>query len=352
VALATVCDVVPLKGLNRAFVLRGLEIIRQAKNPGIAALTLAARVTGPLGPYHLGFMIGPRINAGGRIGDAALGARLLSIADENDAMLIAARLDELNVERQRIELEAVEEAVRVAEAEIGGGEGPPVLVLASATWHAGVVGLVAARLRERFDRPVFAVALGPDGGGTGSGRSMPGVDLGRAVIAAVDAGLIARGGGHAMAAGVTLKAGELGPFRAHLIEVLGDAVAGARAATALKIDAAITARGATPDFVGEIERAGPFGAGNPTPIFAFPAHRAKFADIVGAGGHVRFTLTSEDGARIKAIAFRAATTPVGEALLAGGGDRPLHIAGTLGLDHWQGRAEVQLRVADVAVPRN
>ena len=208
VALATVCDVVPLQRLNRAFVVRGLEVMRQAKNPGIAALTLAARVTGPLGPYHLGFMIGPRINAGGRIGDAALGARLLSIADEHDAMLIAARLDELNAERQRIELEAVEEAIRVAEAEIGSGEGPPVLVLASASWHAGVVGLVAARLRERFDRPVFAIALGPDGGGTGSGRSMPGVDLGRAVIAAVDAGLIARGGGHAMAAGVTLKTGE------------------------------------------------------------------------------------------------------------------------------------------------
>jgi single-stranded-DNA-specific exonuclease len=352
VALATVCDVVPLKGLNRAFVVRGLEIMRQAKNPGIAALTLAARVTGPLGPYHLGYMIGPRINAGGRIGDAALGARLLSIADEHDAMLIAARLDELNAERQRIELEAVEEAIRVAEAEIGSGEGPPVLVLASASWHAGVVGLVAARLRERFDRPVFAIALGPDGGGTGSGRSMPGVDLGRAVIAAVDAGLIARGGGHAMAAGVTLKTGELGAFRAHLIEVLSEAVAGARAATALKIDAALTARGAMPDFVREIERAGPFGAGNPTPIFAFPAHRAKFADIVGAGGHVRFTLTSEDGARLKAIAFRAATSPVGDALLHGGGDAPLHIVGTLGLDTWQGRTEVQLRVTDVAVPRN
>jgi single-stranded-DNA-specific exonuclease len=352
VALATVCDVVPLKGLNRAFVVRGLEIMRQAKNAGIAALTLAARVAGPLGPYHLGFMIGPRINAGGRIGDAALGARLLSIADEHDAMVIAARLDELNGERQRIELEAVEEAIAVAEAEIGGGEGPPVLVLASAAWHAGVVGLVAARLRERFDRPVFAIALGPDGGGTGSGRSMPGVDLGRAVILAVEAGLIARGGGHAMAAGVTLKTGDLGPFRAHLIEMLGEAVAVARAATALKIDAAVTARGATPDFVREVERAGPFGAGNPTPIFAFPAHRAKFAEIVGAGGHVRFTLTSEDGARLKAIAFRAATTAVGEALLAGGGDSPLHIAGTLALDHWQGRSEVQLRVTDVAVPQN
>ena len=352
VALATVCDVVPLKGLNRAFVVRGLEIMRQARNPGIAALSLAARINGPTSPYHLAFLIGPRINAGGRIGDAALGARLLSLDDEHQATLIAARLDELNVERQRIELEAVEEATRVAEAEIGGGDGPPVLVLASATWHAGVVGLVAARLRERFERPAFAIALGPDGGGVGSGRSMPGVDIGRAVLAAVESGLVARGGGHAMAAGVTLRLGELGPFRAHLIEALGDAVTGARAATALEIDAALTARGATVDFVREVERAGPFGAGNAVPLFAFPAHRAKFAEIVGAGGHVKFTLASEDSARIKGIAFRAASTPVGQTLLAAGGDKPLHIAGTLGLDHWQGRAEVQLRVTDLAVPRN
>ena len=224
VALATVCDVVPLRGLNRAFVVRGLEVVRRGGNPGIAALALAARINGPLNPYHLGFIIGPRINAGGRIGDAALGARLLSLTDEGDAMLIAATLDELNGERQRIELEAVEEATRVAESEIGDGDGPPVLVLASASWHAGIVGLVAARLRERFERPTFAFALGPDGGGTGSGRSLPGVDLGRAVIAAVEAGLIGRGGGHAMAAGATVRAGELGPFRAHLAETLADAV--------------------------------------------------------------------------------------------------------------------------------
>jgi single-stranded-DNA-specific exonuclease len=349
-ALATVCDVVPLKGLNRAFVVRGLEVMRQGRNVGIAALALAARINGPMNPYHLGFLIGPRINAGGRIGDAALGARLLSIESEADAMVIAAKLDELNSERQRIELDAVEEATRVAEAEIGAGEGPPVLVLASGSWHAGVVGLVAARLRERFERPAFAIALGPDGGGTGSGRSMPGVDLGRAVIAAVEAGLAARGGGHAMAAGVTLRMGDLGPFRAHLIETLARDVAVSRAVTALEIDAALTARGASVDFVRDIERAGPFGAGNPTPVFAFPSHRAKFPEIVGAGGHVRFTLTSNDGARIKAIAFRAAQTPVGEAIMAAGGETPLHIAGTLGVDHWQGRADVQLRVTDIALP--
>ncbi|HEY4202203.1 MAG TPA: single-stranded-DNA-specific exonuclease RecJ [Devosiaceae bacterium] len=351
VALATICDVVPLKGLNRAFVVRGLEIARKGNNRGIAALALAARVNGPLNPYHLGFMIGPRINAGGRIGDAALGARLLSLDEEHETLTIAAQLDELNAERQRIELEAVEEAALVAEAEIGSGEGPPVLVLASAAWHAGVVGLIAARLRERFERPAFAIALAPDGTGTGSGRSMPGVDLGSAVIAAVDSGLLIKGGGHAMAAGITLRPGQLGAFRAHLIEVLTAPVTIARTATAVAIDAAVTARGATPDFVREVERAGPFGAGNPTPTFAFPAHRARFAEVVGQGGHVRFTLASDDGARLKAIAFRAANQPLGQLLLSAG-DAPLHIAGTLNIDHWQGREQVQLRVADVAVPKS
>lgn len=350
VALATICDVVPLSGLNRAFVARGLEVMGAARNPGIAALALAARVHGPLNPYHLGFMIGPRINAGGRIGNAALGSQLLSLDDEHQAMVIAAQLDELNAERQRIEIGAVEEATAVAEAEIGTGEGPPVLVLASANWHAGVVGLVAARLRERFGRPVFAISIGPDGTGTGSGRSMPGVDLGRAVIEAVEGGLIVKGGGHAMAAGVTLKSGQLGPFRAHLVETLGASVARARRATSLTIDAALTARGASSDFVREIERAGPFGAGNASPVFAFPAHRAKFAEIVGAGGHVRFTLAAEDGARLKAIAFRAATSELGQTLLGAGNDAPLHVAGALTLDQWQGRVSVQLRVIDVARP--
>ena len=349
VALATVCDVVPLKGLNRAFVARGLEVARTGSNRGIGALALAARLNGPLNPYHLGYLIGPRINAGGRIGDAALGTRLLTLDDEQQALIIAAQLNELNTERQRIEVQAVEEAVRAADAEVGSGEGPPVLVLASANWHPGVVGLVAARVRERFERPTFAIALTPDGGGTGSGRSMPGVDLGTAVIEAVENGLVAKGGGHAMAAGVTLRPGQLGPFRAHVIERLADAVGTARAAAALEIDAALTARGATPDFVHEIERAGPFGSGSPQPVFVFPAHKARFAEVVGGAGHVKFTLTSGDGARLKAIAFRAATTALGEALLSAGNDTTLHLAGTLGIDHWQGREEVQLKLSDAAL---
>lgn len=350
VALSTVCDVVPLKGLNRAFVTRGIEIMRRGSNAGISALALASRVSGPLNPYHLGYMIGPRINAGGRIGDSALGARLLATENEHDAMAVAAQLDELNAERQRIEMDAVEAAAAAADAEIGEGEGPPVLVLASEDWHPGVVGLVAARLRERFERPAFAVAIARNGMGTGSGRSLPGVDLGAAVIAAVDEGIVAKGGGHAMAAGVTLEPGQIGPFRAFLSERLAEEVVAARARSALSIDAAITARAATVDFVHEFEKAGPFGAGNPTPVFVFPAHRVKFADVVGKGGHVRFTLASGDGARLKGIAFRAAETDLGRTLLNAGDSRPIHVAGTLGIDHWQGREVPQLRAIDAALP--
>jgi single-stranded-DNA-specific exonuclease len=205
-------------------------------------------------------------------------------------------------------------------------------------------------VRERFERPAFVFALQPDGTGVGSGRSMPGVDLGHAVIAAVEAGLLARGGGHAMAAGATVRPGQLAEFRAHLSERLAAQVGAARALTALKVDAALSARGATVDLVEDIDRAGPYGAGNPQPVFAFPAHKAKFAEIVAGSGHIRFQLTSGDGGRLKGIAFRAAGTPLGDLLLRTGNDTPLHVAGTLSLDHYQGRAEVQLRVTDAAEP--
>lgn len=350
VALATICDVVPLTGLNRAFVTRGLEIMRLSKNKGIAALALAARVNGPMSPYHLGFLIGPRINAGGRIGDAALGTKLLSSDDEHETMAIAARLDELNVERQRIEVEAVEEAVATAEAEIGSGEGPPVLVLASEAWHPGVVGLVASRLKDRFERPAFAIALARNGIGTGSGRSVAGVDLGRAVIAAVEQGIITKGGGHAMAAGITLNQADIGKLRGFIGEKLADDVKLARSKKSMSVDAAITARGATVDFVKTIEKAGPYGAGNPTPIFAFPGHKVKFAEIVGKGGHVKFSLVSADGARLKGIAFRAADTPLGQLLLDARDDRLLHVCGSIGIDYWQGREQVQVRAIDAAQP--
>ncbi|VAW20002.1 Single-stranded-DNA-specific exonuclease RecJ [hydrothermal vent metagenome] len=350
VALATICDVVPLKGLNRAFVVRGIEAMRLRQNPGLSSLALAAKLGGPLTPYHLGFMLGPRINAGGRIGDAGLGARLLSTSSQSEADEIAARLDELNFERQEIQAKAVEEAVAVADMEIGGAQGPSVLVLASEHWHPGIVGLVAARLRERFNRPAFAIAMRPNGEGSGSGRSMAGVDIGAAVIAALNEGLIIKGGGHAMAAGITLKQSQIAGFRAHLNQVLDDAVAKARQKTFLNIDAAITARTANVDFVNEINKVGPFGIGNSTPVFALAVHKIKYADIVGKGGHVRCTLASGDGAFIKAIAFGAADSEMGQALLHGEKDKPYHFCGTLSVDHWQGRQRVQMRLIDIADP--
>lgn len=349
VALSTICDVVPLKGLNRAFVRRGLDLMRNGGNAGMRALALAARLNGPISPYHLGFLLGPRINAGGRIGDAALGARLLCAEDEHEILELAGQLDELNTQRQRIERQAVDEAVATAEAEIGEGEGPSVLVLASERWHAGIVGLVAARLRERFDRPAFAIALNANGTGTGSGRSMPGVDLGRAVIAAVQAAHLIKGGGHAMAAGITVEQEKLTDFRAFVSEALNEEVKAARRNSVLKIDAALTARAAGVDFVHQLERAGPFGAGNPGPVFVFPAHKVRFADIVGEGGHIRFTAASGDGAQIKAIAFRTAHTPLGDALLKAREGGSLHLAGALNIDSYQGRERVQLRLLDAAV---
>ncbi|RDE10224.1 single-stranded-DNA-specific exonuclease RecJ [Pelagibacterium lacus] len=350
VALATVCDVVPLTGLNRAFVQRGIEVMRAGENVGLSSLAIAARVSGPLNPYHLGFLLGPRINAGGRIGDAGLGARLLSTQDEYEALTLAQRLDELNAERQRIEVAAVEQAVATAEMEIGEGPGPAVLVTGSSEWHQGIVGLVAARLKERFSRPAFAFALGAGGGGTGSGRSIPRVDLGKAVVDAASGGIILKGGGHAMAAGATIGPGQLGPFRQYLIDMLTDDVAAARSSDGCRIDAALTARAATTDFVHMIEKAGPFGAGNPTPVFAFPSHQVKFAEIVGTGGHVRCSIGAGDGANLKAIAFRAASTPLGEALLKARDGQRLHLAGSLSIDNWQGRESVQLRIIDAAVP--
>ncbi|MCZ4270793.1 single-stranded-DNA-specific exonuclease RecJ [Maritalea porphyrae] len=348
VALGTVCDVVPLKGLNRAFVQRGIETMRKGSNIGIAALAMAARVSGPLNPYHLGFVIGPRINAGGRIGDASLGAKLLSTSDEHDAMHLASQLDQLNVERQQIEKQAVDEAIAVADAEIGEGEGPPIIVVASPDWHQGVVGLVAARLKERFNRPAFAIAQRPDGSGTGSGRSIPGVDLGAAVLEAVSKGLIPKGGGHAMAAGISVSKGQIGGFRSYMSEKLEDDVQSAQKDSGLKVDAALTARGATIDFLHAVEKAGPFGSGNPGPVFALPAHRVTFSDIVGVGGHVKVSLISQDRARINGIAFRAADTALGQFLLEARNSDPIHVVGTLSINHWQGREEVQLRIMDAA----
>jgi len=349
VALATVADVVPLRGLNRAFVRQGLAMLRGRARPGLAALMDVAGLDGPVQCWHLGFLLGPRINAGGRIGDAALGARLLLATDEIEARGIAAELNRLNQERQEIERLAVLEAISQADHALMRDAGLPVLLAASGDWHPGIVGLVAARLKERFRLPAFALALNGEGGATGSGRSVAGVDLGRAVRAAVDTGLAVKGGGHAMAAGVTLAAGQAAAFHGFLAERLATEVDAVATSEALMVDAALSAGGATPRLLAEIERAGPFGASSPEPVFVFPSHRLTDALEIGSGGHVRIKLRGGDGATVGGVAFRAAQEPLGRALLAARGES-VHLAATLTLNRWGGRETAELRVLDLARP--
>jgi single-stranded-DNA-specific exonuclease len=345
VALGTVADVVPLVGLNRAFVGRGLLAMRARENVGLRALMDVSRLSGPPAPFHLGFLLGPRINAGGRIGDATLGTKLLVTDDSAEAAAIAAKLDRLNEERRAIEKTTLDQAEAEALVSLGHEEKGAIVLASGEGWHPGVVGLVAARLKERFGRPAFAIAFLANTG-TGSGRSIPGVDLGRAVRHAVDEGLLEKGGGHAMAAGLTVTREKLGALRAYLEEHLRDAVEAARAVDHLAIDGAITAGAATGELCTLIERAGPFGAGNPEPVFALAAHAVVYADPVGAA-HVRLRLRAGDGRQIGAVAFRALGRPLGDALLAARG-QPLHVAGTLSRDSWNGQERIELRVIDAA----
>ena len=346
-ALGTVADVVPLKGLNRAFVAKGLIVMRRREHAGLTALMDVARLSGPPEPWHLGFMLGPRINAGGRIGRADLGAQLLMTEDPIEAGRIAAELDRLNRERQTIEQATLAEAEAEAMAALGIEEKGAVVVTAAAGWHPGVVGLVAARLKERFGRPAFAIALEPGDSGTGSGRSIPGVDLGRVVRHAVAKGLLTKGGGHAMAAGITLKRGALGEFRAYLEETLAPMVESARREDALLIDGAVSATAANIDLHATIDRAGPFGAGNPEPVIALPGHAIAYAEPVGQA-HVRARFRAGDGAIINAIAFRAVGQKLGDALLNNRG-QPVHVAGCLAVDRWQGQERLQMRIIDIAL---
>ncbi|MFL5063233.1 MAG: single-stranded-DNA-specific exonuclease RecJ [Xanthobacteraceae bacterium] len=345
VALGTIADVVALKGLNRAFVAKGLLAMRRRERVGLTALMDVSRMSGPPEPWHLGFLLGPRINAGGRIGRADLGVSLLLEEDAVAAASIAAELDRLNRERQVIEQATLAEAEAEATAALGLDENGAVVVTAGQNWHVGVVGLVAARLKERFGRPAFALALDQNNIGTGSGRSIAGVDIGQAVRRAVGEGLLLKGGGHAMAAGVTLAKDRLAPFRAFLEETLGAAVEAARRDDVLKIDGAVTAAAATAELIAMVARAGPFGAGNAEPMFALPAHTIVYAEEAGA--HVRARLKAGDGAVISAIAFRATGQKLGRALIEGRG-QSVHAAGTLCIDRWQGIERVQLRLCDLA----
>jgi single-stranded-DNA-specific exonuclease len=347
VALGTVCDVVPLTGVNRALVRQGLQVIRQRRNVGLAALADIARLQEPPGAYHLGFMLGPRVNAGGRVGEAGLGARLLSSEDPQEVGALALRLDEFNAERRAIEREVLDQAIGRIEGLYGPDRKglPSALVVESEGWHIGVIGIVASRLVERYGRPAFVIGL--DGElGKGSGRSVRGVDLGTAVIAARQAGLLVNGGGHAMAAGLTVTRAALPELARFLDERLAPQLGAAPLVRELGIDAALAPGAATAELVDLIERAGPFGAGNALPRFALTGVRVDHAQPVGEG-HVRCSLVGAGRGRIDAIAFRARQTALGPALLDQA--RPvLHVAGALRIDRYGGRESVRLQIDDAA----
>jgi len=354
VALATVADVVPLTGLNRAYVTKGLQVMRARRNIGLRALIDGASLHQAPTPYHLGFILGPRINAGGRIGDAGLGARLLSTDDETEAARIAAVLDKLNTERKSIEKDMLEEAYAEADRLVDGTPDLPILIVGSDTWHKGIVGLVASRLADRFRRPSCVISWMAEAGGaapegTASLRSVGGVDIGAAVRAAVSAGLLVKGGGHAMAAGLTVSRDKLPALQDYFTAKLKDAAMLARDRAGLDIDGALTPASVTDQLMDLIDRAGPYGQGNPQPRFAFPAHRVKFSKVVG-DAHVRCALEAGDGSRLDAVAFRAVGQPLGDLLLNAGG-MPVHVAGHVKRDTWNGREKTELMIDDAADPR-
>ncbi len=347
VALGTVCDVVPLVGLNRAYVRQGLKIMARRGRVGLAALADVARLSRRPDSHSLGFVLGPRLNAAGRIGSAMDGLALLTSHDKGHAMQLAQSLEEMNKKRQAIELATVDRAIEQAEAMLGKQAKLPVVVVAGEGWHPGVLGLVASRLKDRFDKPAFAIGLPKDGSAaSGSARSIAGVNLGAAVQAAVAAGVAVKGGGHAMAAGITLEQARLGDLRAFLEAQLAAEVDAVASVDNLTIDAAIAASGASTRFIEDLDRAGPFGQGNPSPVFALPSHKVVYAARAGAD-HVRCTLVQSDGTRLKGIAFRAMGTELGEVLLSER-QMPLHIAGRLTINDWGGKREGQIFIDDAA----
>ncbi|HXV24476.1 MAG TPA: single-stranded-DNA-specific exonuclease RecJ [Alphaproteobacteria bacterium] len=344
VALGTVCDVVPLTGLNRALVTQGLKVMAGRRSTGLAALADAARLTERPGAFHCGFLLGPRVNAGGRVGDAELGVRLLTSEDPAEAAAIAQRLDRLNEERRAIEQTMLEEAIGALEAEAE--PGAKLAFVARRGWHAGVIGIVASRVKERYALPAVVAAIEEDGTAKGSGRSVRGVDLGSAVLAARQSGLLINGGGHAMAAGFTARAEDLPALKAFLSERLARQIDEGGFVPTLGIDGVLQPGGATVELTQILEQVGPFGAGNAEPRFAFPAVRLTKAEPVGEN-HVRCILIGSEGGRLKAIAFRALGTPLGDALLQARG-AAIHLAGHLRADIWQGQATTQLLIEDAA----
>ena len=344
VALATICDVMPLVGLNRAFVIQGLKVMARRARPGIAALLDVAKLTEPPTAMNCGFALGPRINASGRIAEADMGLRLLLAEDEELATALAQTLDAVNRQRQTVEAGISTDAMARAEAQVAGGHG--IILLAQEGWHPGVVGIVAGRVKERFNRPALVAGI-TDGMAKGSGRSVPGIDLGAAVIAARQSGILATGGGHAMAAGFSVPETALSTFH----EFLNDRLAGAALlppSAELVLDGVLGMAGADAALAQMVARLGPFGTGNEEPLFVLPRARVVKADRIGKDGNtIRVMVEGEGGGRLKALLFRAKEGPLAEALGRVGG-APLHLAGHLRAEFWQGRVSAGFFIADAA----
>lgn len=343
VALGTVADVASLRGLNRAFVSQGLKIMAGRRNIGIDALITASRLKRAPVCSDLGFALGPRINAGGRVGKSDLGVRLLTTHDPMEAREIAEELDRLNTERRAIEAGVLE----AAEAMARGQGNRAVAIVSGQGWHPGVIGIVAGRLKEKFNRPAIVIAFDADGLGKGSGRSIAGVDLGAAVLAAKDAGLLIAGGGHAMAAGLTIEAGRIDALAEFLEDRLSADVGSSDEGRSLPLDAVVATGGVTPALVEALEAGGPYGMGWPAPRIAAGPMRVIKADIVGTN-HVRAVMAGDDGRSLKTVAFRQSETPLGQALLGAGRDRRLWVAGRARLDDWGSRPAAELHIDDIA----
>jgi single-stranded-DNA-specific exonuclease len=348
-ALGAICDVTRLVGFNRALTAQGLKVMSNWGNPGLKALLDVAKSQGPATTFHAGFILGPRINAGGRIGRSDLGARLLSTDDPEEAAALAEELDALNAARKDVERQVIEEAVGLIEGASNLDPNDPVLLVAADHWHPGVIGIVAGRLRERYRKPVIVVGLDPATAiGKGSGRSQPGVNLGRAVQAAFDEGLLLAGGGHAMAAGLTVRRDHIPELRSFLCARLAEETVEAALADALDIDVLVSPGGADRALFETFRRLEPFGPGNPEPVFAVADARIERPMLL-RGGHIRCQLVDAAGGRLKAVAWRAEGTNLGKRLLEGGGS--VHAVGRLKADDWNGRSGVELEIEDLADPR-
>ena len=345
VALGTICDVVPLVGVNRALVAQGLKVMAGRGNAGIRALGDVAGVKEAPGTYHAGFLIGPRVNAGGRVGRAEVGSIILSTDDADEAASLATELHSFNAERQAIEHLVLEQAMAQVAASIGpGGVVPPVIIASAPGWHSGVIGIVAGRLKEFYQRPTVVIGIDDQGVGKGSGRSIYGVDLGAAVTAARQSGLLSAGGGHAMAAGLTVAEAQIDDLRAYLTTRMEKAVGEALKGMFLKLDGVLTASGATVALIDQLDQVGPYGQGNAQPRFALANMTVQYAGVVGQD-HVKCTLSGKDGCRIKAMAFRSADQPLGQLILSSRG-RQIHVAGTLRKNSWNGNVSADFFIDD------